>query len=300
MRVVRPVVFGAAFTVLSSSVLAAPIPEPVAAMIRAASDSGNDDTLKTTSDLAKKTNPDSNAEIDALVADLRKKNEEQRIAKIESEGFFEGWTGEGQAGALITTGNTDGRSTTAGLKFEKETLKWRNLFQATADHTRQNGVTSQNRDFASYEGNYKFDERAYALALGSWERDPFAGFNRRFSESVGAGYTVVKSPETTWSVEAGPSYRQTHYVTGESENQVGLRLATNYAWKISPDVEFSENAVYYAQAGNGTLTSTTALTAKIRGAFSVRASFLYNHEQHPPLGLDKTDTTTRVTLVYSF
>lgn len=300
MRMSRFAGSGAIVMAMSSPLLAAPIPQGVEAMITAASDSGNADTLKTTVDLAKKTNPDSQAEIDALVAGLKKTAEAQRIAKLESEGFLEGWKGEGQAGLSVTTGNTEGRATSLGLKFEKDALRWRQVVQATEDYTRQDDVTSQNRAFASYEGNYKFADRWYGLGIGSWERDQFAGFDRRFSESLGLGYTAVNTPDMKLRLEAGPSYRQTRYITGETENKVGLRLATNYTWTISPGVDFSENAIYYVQSDGSTITSTTALTAKIRGALSLRASFLYTHEEQPPLGLKRTDTTTRVTLVYSF
>jgi putative salt-induced outer membrane protein len=301
MRAFRLAVFGLTAMAVSSSILAAPIPQGVAAMITAASDSGDAVALKTTIDLAKKTNPDSTSEINALAADLAAAAEAKRIAKIESEGVFEGWTGQGQAGASVTTGNTEGRSTSVGLKFEKETLNWKHQLLANVDYTKQNGVTSQNRDFASYQGNYKINDRWYGLGIGSYERDQFAGFTRRFSESLGAGYNILKTPTNAWSVEAGPAYRQTHFITGESENRFGLRVATNYAWTISPGVTFTENLVYYAQSGDSTLTSTTALTAKVYGALSVQGSFLYNHEQQPPAGVvDKTDTTTRLSLVYSF
>jgi putative salt-induced outer membrane protein len=285
---------------MSSSIFAASIPQPIEAMIRAASDSGDAAAMKTTVDLAKKTNPDSANEIDDLVANLAKQTEEKRIAKLKSEGFFEGWTGQGQAGASITTGNTDGRATSVGLKFDKETLDWKHEILANGDYTKQNGITSQNREVASYQGDYKFNDRWYGLGLLSYEHDPFAGFNRRLSESLGVGYNALKTDSMTLGLEVGPAFRQTHYITGESDSSTGARLAANYSWTISPGVVFTENAVYYVQPGDSTMTSTAALTAKIRGALSVQASFLYNHEQHPPLGLDKTDTTTRLSLVYSF
>jgi putative salt-induced outer membrane protein len=286
--------------VMSPWVHAAPIPEPVAAMIRAASDSGDATSLKMTTDLAKKTNPDSTKEIDDLVTQLNKDADARRIAKIEGETFYQGWTGQGQAGASISTGNTDSRATSIGLKLDKETLNWKHEIQANVDYTKQNGLVSQDRDFASYQGNYKINDRLYGLGIVSWEHDPFAGFSRRLSESIGAGYTVVKTNTQTLSLEAGPSYRQTHLITGEHQNDVGLRTAAKYAWTISPTVQLTEDAVYYLQSDDSTMTSTTALTAKVYGALSVQASFLYNREQHPPLGLDKTDTTTRLQLVYSF
>lgn len=300
MRVSSLAGFGAFALAALPAAHAAPIPPAVEAMIRAASDSGNADTLKTTADLAKKTNPDSGTEIDTLVSDLKKTAEEKRVAKLESNGIFEGWKGQGQAGALRTTGNTDSKNATAGLRFERDGLQWRHLLQGNVDYTQQNDVTSQNRVFASYEGNYKLDDRWYIVGLASYERDPFAGFDRRLSESLGVGYTAIKTPTQTLRLETGPAYRQTRYITGESENKVGLRVAANYTWTIRDGVDLTENATYYASGGDSTITSTTALTARIYGALSLRASFLYNREQNPPLGLKNTDTTTRLTLVYNF
>ena len=284
----------------SSSAVAAPIPQGVAAMITAASDSGDATVLKTTVDLAKKTSPDSGPEIDALVADLKKAAAEAHLATLENETFLQGWTGQGQAGGSVDTGNTHGRATSVGLRFEREGIRWDQHVLGTADYTREDSVTTQNRVFASYQGDYKLGDRWYGLGLGSYEHDRFAGFYRRFSEALGVGYKVVKRPDMSLGLEAGPAYRQTHFITGDTQNRVGLRLAAKYAWTIGPDLQFTEDAVYYAQSGDSTLTSTTALTAKIRGALSVQASLLYNHEQHPPLGLEKTDTTTRLTLVYGF
>jgi putative salt-induced outer membrane protein len=65
-------------------------------------------------------------------------------------------------------------------------------------------------------------------------------------------------------------------------------------------VVFTENATYYGQTGNSTVTANTALTMKVFGRLSVQAGFLLDHETQPPVGLDKTNTTSRLTLVYGF
>lgn len=79
---------------------AEPVPASVAAMIDAAA--GDPASLKTVADIAKKTNPGSAAEIDAQVAALNKKTEEARVAKLESQSFTEGWSGEGTIGAFTS------------------------------------------------------------------------------------------------------------------------------------------------------------------------------------------------------
>ena len=279
---------------------AADMPDAVAAMIRAAAETGDAATLKTTVDLARKTNPAATAEIDALVAEIEKTAEDARVAKLKHQGILEGWKGQGQAGASISTGNTQNKGLALGLNLNRDGLKWRHTILATVDYARDQGVTTKQRYYASYEANYKFNDRLYVLGLGSWERDRFAGFDRRFSETVGVGYSVIRTPEMTLNVEAGPALRQTRYITGLSENKFAARTAADYAWTIAPGMLFTENATYYGQSGDATITSTTALTFKLRGALSVQASFLATHETNPPLGLDKTDTTSRMTLVYGF
>ena len=48
------------------------------------------------------------------------------------------------------------------------------------------------------------------------------------------------------------------------------------------------------------ISNTAALTSKLFGALSTRLSFNLAWEEEPPLGLEKLDTTTRITLVYDF
>jgi putative salt-induced outer membrane protein len=72
----------------------ADMPANVKAMLDAASAKGVD-ALVTVADVAKATNPGDAADIDAYVSAFKKAQEDARIAKLESQSFFEGWTGAG-------------------------------------------------------------------------------------------------------------------------------------------------------------------------------------------------------------
>ena len=76
-----------------TSALAEPPPEPIARLITEAAKTGNPVLLKDTADLAKRTYPASAAEIDALIANLQAQAEAARVAKLQEQGFFEGWSG---------------------------------------------------------------------------------------------------------------------------------------------------------------------------------------------------------------
>jgi putative salt-induced outer membrane protein len=280
--------------------LAEPIPEPVVRIITQAAASGNAATLQTAVDLAKSTNPNSVAEIDALVASLKAKADQAHIEKLNNQGFFEGWSGEGEIGASSTSGTSDVTTIALGASLLKDGLKWRHKLNAVANYQHSDGETTAERYLASYEANYKITERLFALGLLQWEQDRFAGFDSRYTEAVGAGYSLFTGPEVKWDVSAGPSFRQTSLITGHDESDVSARLATLLLWNITADTVFSEDAGMYLGGSDNTYYSTTALTTKIMGNLSARVSFNVTVEGNPPPGIEDTNTITRLTLVYGF
>jgi putative salt-induced outer membrane protein len=286
--------------VICTAAQADPIPEKVADMIRAASAGGDPIELAATVKIAKKTNPHSVREIDTLAAKLRSEADARHRAELMRWGFFDGWKGQGEAGLSNSTGNTRSTNVALGLNFTRNGLAWDHILTATVDYQRDNGIESKSRYFAGYSTHYKFDGRLYGVGLLSWEADRFAGFNNRLSESIGFGYAVLQSPNMTLSVEAGPALRQTDFIAGGSQNSFAGRAAANYQWNILPDLTFTQTVSFYGEGRDSTLVSDTGLTANLIGALSARASYHVQYETDPPLALENTDATSRITLVYSF
>ncbi len=277
---------------------AAPIPDAVAAMLDAAA--GDAAQLKVVADIAKKTNPGSAAEIDAKVTGFAAAQAQAREEKLASQGFFAGWSGSGEAGGFISSGNTNTKGIAIGANLIKETRAWKHSLRGFVDFQRQDGVTTRERYFAGYEGNYNITPNFYALATLAYEKDRFSGFDRRFSESLGLGYKLVNTDSIKVAIEAGPALRQTRYTSGFDDSAFAARGAGSLNWTISPSLAFTENATIFYDSFNTSVQSITALTAKLGGALSARASFQYNNESNPPAGRKNSDTTSRVTLVYSY
>ena len=282
----------------------AEMPAPVKAMILEAAKSGDEAELKAVVKAAKATNPDDAAEIDALakgaLADAQAKAAADREAKLSSQGYFDGWDGEGEFGLGMSRGNTHETTGTLGLKLKKESLHFRHKITALADYARSNGTTTREKFSAGYALDYKFDGRTYSYGSGRWERDKFAGFSRRLTESIGIGYAAIEMPNMQLDLEAGPSLRQTHYITGLDDNKLAARASLAYRWTIRDGLEFTEDASALMDSGNKTLQSTTAITTKLIGALSARLSFNWQRETNPPLGLKKDDYVTHLTAVYDF
>lgn len=277
---------------------AAPVPQAVADILDAAADDPS--TLKAVAKAAKKANPDAAAEIDAQVAALTAQVKVEKAEQVASQGFFSGWTGKGEVGGSISTGNTEDYGVTAAVQLERKSLKWEHDVNLSVNFKSEDDKTTTDRYFATYGIIRNLGPRLYAGGILWAERDRFAGHNYRFSEGVGLGYRLIKAPNLTLNVEAGPALRQSDYVVTGFEATVAARLAGYLKWQPTPRLEFSQSLVTYLDTINSTVLATTALTTKLEGNLSARASYELRHEQDPPQGRENTDTTTRATILYNF
>ncbi|MEO0463597.1 MAG: DUF481 domain-containing protein [Pseudomonadota bacterium] len=307
MTIARSLSFALAATALFAPAAAlAEVPGPVRAMIDAALATGDEAKVRTVIDLAKTTNPDDAAELDAILAsfesDLAAKAEAEeaaKLAEIRSQGLFEGWSGQGELGAFNSTGNAENTGITASVGLQKEGVKWRHKLSGRADYQEANGVTTREQFIAALESNYKFNERLYAYALVQYERDRFQGFSARYSASGGLGYDVL-TQNPTLSVKAGPAWRRTELIDGSSTSSIAGLAAADFDWSLSDNITFTQDASAFVQSGSSTFISDTGLQAGISDALSVRLSYTVEHDTAPPPGAVKTDTLSRVTIIYDF
>jgi putative salt-induced outer membrane protein YdiY len=86
----------------------------------------------------------------------------------------------------------------------------------------------------------------------------------------------------------------------DHEIAFSARVGGDLSWAIRPGLVFTQNATVFPDSVSSTLTSSPALTAKLRGDLSARASCGVRMESEPPAGREHTDTQTRASLIYNF
>ncbi|MEM7664898.1 MAG: DUF481 domain-containing protein [Pseudomonadota bacterium] len=301
----KPLIAATALTLPAGAL--ADVPDPVRAMIDAAIESGDETAIRTVIDLARQTNPDDAAELNAILADyetdLALAAEEAAAAEVEAirnAGLFQNWSGKGELGAFRSTGNAENTGITAGLALTREGINWRHKLRGRADYQESNGVTTREQFMAAYEPNWKVSERLFVYALGQYERDRFQGFSARYSASGGLGYDVIVEDDMTLSVKAGPAWRRTDLIDGATTSNLAGLAALDYDWQIAETITLTQDASALIQSGSSTYISDTGLQAKIAGDFSIRLSYTVEHDTDPPLEAVNTDTLSRVTLIYDF
>lgn len=295
----------------------AEVPDPVRAMIDAAIESGDKEAVATVIGLAKKTNPHDAAELDAMLAQF---NAEQKALaaqeaaaereEIRSAGLFDNWTGKGELGGFRATGNSSNTGLTAGLALKREGIDWTHKLKGRVDYQRSNGVTTREQFFAAYEPNYTISDRLFAYALAQYERDRFQGFSARYAVSGGLGYQIVENDSLQISAKAGPAYRVTEFTDGRSESRIAALFGVDFDWKITDSLTLTHDTNAVAETGgsatvivdsnNTSINLVTGLNAKISDKLSTRFSYGIDYDSNPPPGAVKTDTLSRVTVIYDF
>lgn len=276
------------------------IPENIRAMLDAALASGNDGDVATIVRYARTVDPLSGDAVLAIADAWRADRAAARERVIRQASFLNLWTGKAELGGFVATGNSDSAGGSAVLDATREGLQWRHKFRAQADFQSNLGVTTREHYLASYEPNYKIDARAYIYGAAQYESDRFLGYDDRVSLSVGSGYSVLKSADLKLDLELGPAFRHTGFTDGTVQSSIAGRGSLNLQVRVLPGLGVTQTASAYVQRYNSTVSSTSALQAKLLGPLSAQLSYSVQYESMPPIDRKTTDTISRAALVYSF
>ncbi|MCF8708494.1 DUF481 domain-containing protein [Rhizorhapis sp. SPR117] len=276
------------------------MPDAVREMLTAAIANGDESDVRAIAKIARQTYPDAIAEIDAMISDHDTKAANKRAQHIRTAHFWDLWSGQGEFGVFRSTGKASEFGISGGLNLKREGLRWKHLLRANADYRRANGEVSRENMLFAYEPRYQISPKAFSYGLLQYERDPLVGFDSRYSASSGFGYQFIDCERVKLSIDTGPSYRHVKYTDDGWEDRLGLRSSLDFNWKLSPTLTFQQNAYAYIEKDKTSLSSLTALDAKVIARLSARFSYSTAYESGAQLAEESFDTLSKVTLIYDF
>lgn len=220
------------------------------------------------------------------------------------------FTLQGSLGAILTSGNTQTTSLKGDLKAHHELTKWSNDYGLEAafrseqveqaDGSDATETTAQ-RLYISGQGNYKLTNESQRLFIfASYEDDRFNAFN--FQSTVAAGWNeqLWDTEKSKFAYSIGPGYAFNETDEGETINNLIVRGAIDYQYKISDSASFVQLMSTEVGSDNTKSRSESALTAKINDKLSMKVSLILNHNTEVTDDRENLDTETAVTLVYTF
>ena len=208
--------------------------------------------------------------------------------------------GEGEFGATASSGNTDTQNLIAKLKLSKQNGAWNNEIGLAAINSTDSDSTTAERYLITGKTALDFNDKFYAFGSGKYDKDRFSGFDHQATLAAGLGMHVIKSDKVTLDLEAGPGYRFSETDAGEEQDEAVLRAGMFYKNQLTDTTHFLQNIVVEAGSDNTTIDSETALTVKMSDNLALKASVIVKNNSDVPVGIEKTDTLTGVSLIYGF
>jgi len=226
----------------------------------------------------------------------------------------EGWKGQGEAGFVTTSGNTDSDSLNLGLKFEKSGKVWDHEIGLAAYQASQEGIDTAENFSANYTLKRNLTERSNIFFNLGYLDDDFDGFTEQLSAAVGYGYKVFNGESVKWETGAGVGYRDTDQLTvirddfgdiveeieGDDVSGATFVLRSDFEAKISETTKFVDNFKAEIGSDNTYVENDAALFVAINESFSLKLGYLVRYNSDPADGADDTDTITSLNLVYGF
>jgi putative salt-induced outer membrane protein len=204
-------------------------------------------------------------------------------------------------GYLATSGNTDSTNFNAALDVTWDLDgPWRHKWTALAINARTNDVTTAEAQAAGYKAQRDFGQMSYIFFSGDWRQDPFSGYDRQATEAVGYGNRLIETDRQLLALEAGVGAKQSDLITGEELDEAIVRGGLDYRLRISDTSEFNQKLLIEQGEDNRYTESTTALKTRIVGNLAVVLSYVIKNNSDVPIGIEKTDRFTAVSLEYGF
>ena len=211
------------------------------------------------------------------------------------------WESSAELGYVNTSGNTNTETLVFKADTAYEVEKWKHQAHFETLKTTTADVTTADKLLVIAQSDYKFTPRDYFFGNVSYEDDKFSGFEYQAKLNIGYGRKVLVLEKHKLDVEIGPGYRNFKVDNApDSEDEYLARLAAKYKWLISDNSEFKQDLFAEFGEDQEEYKSVTSLKSNINKVLAMKVSHTVKYLEVVPVGNDRYDRETSVTLVYTF
>lgn len=218
----------------------------------------------------------------------------------EEEAPVDAWAGKASLGYLATSGNTENTNLNSGFEIGYTTGNWQHIFDASAIHATEDRTTTAEAYAAGWKSERKLSDANFLYGRLGWRKDRFSGYDQQFSQTLGYGRRILKTERHRLNAEIGAGARQSDLADGTTESETIVTGGVYYKWQFSETAAFTQDVLVESGSENTYLQSKTALSARLIGDLALVASYTIKSNTEVPVGTEKTDTFTALSLEYAF
>ncbi len=244
----------------------------------------------------------------------------------EKSGLLGPWKATAELSYVVTGGNTATSAFSLGTnltrKWARDSLTFKTYILRSTATTYKRWAVGTETDFHIVEeasrnlvaenfllsGAYerKFSSKLLGQLGASWDRNKFAGVDRRYMVIAGLGYAWIEKEKTNVKMNAGLTYSSRKYIGQETASFAGFRFDLAGEQKFSDKSSFSTIFVFdenLKEMKDWRFDWTNSLTASVSRALALKASYKMLYANLPATGflplLDNLGQPTGLTVPYS-
>jgi putative salt-induced outer membrane protein len=211
------------------------------------------------------------------------------------------WTGKGEAGFAVTSGNSDTRTANAKIAVSRKVDAWEHTGRLAGLYVRNDGQTSARRWEAGEQTHYGFGSgRTFWFGGGRYEKDRFSGFAYQGILNTGIGHKFTDTETTKFSVLIGAGYKFVEILgtPDEKDNSAVGTAGLEYSRRLTATTTLVNKFGAEFAADNNFLQNELGLSVKVSDRLALAVGYALRHNTAPPAGFKKTDKQSTVNLVY--
>jgi putative salt-induced outer membrane protein YdiY len=206
-------------------------------------------------------------------------------------------------GFVNTAGNTDVTTLNVGEKLEYKTdgLTLTQTFSVV--YARTAGVTNTSQWKGGVRADYALTGPIGVYALGAYERNTFAGIDRRTEEAVGLSVHLLATDTDVLNLETGVSLNQQRATDATSTNFAAGRLALAYRRNLTETAYATLNSEFlpnFQETDDYRVNAEAALIAPISARIATKLAYTVKFDNVPQPTFQTTDRVLTAGLQVTF
>lgn len=226
---------------------------------------------------------------------------------------WQDWKGSASLGYGLQQGNQNTRTFSSTISAVRErpeapifTPHWRTNFDLTTllSSSTENNVFVDSRTFStSVRPQYLLTPANFIFGLVQFDHVSAQGLYLRQTYGGGYGRDLIKNSRTAFSVLGGLTYTHEKFYNGEWDDSADALIGEKLGYQFSTRIRLDHDLHFYpnlSSTGEYRFDTTTTLSAKLAGKFSLNAGVIDLYLSTPPAANKKNSVTFTMGIGYTF
>lgn len=200
------------------------------------------------------------------------------------------WSAKVSLGANLRSGNTSQVDYSASASIKRRTTESRLNSDYIGKYSKSEGENTVNNHRLAGNFDWFISKRFYLRPVFvEYYRDPFLNIDTKLTLGAGAGYDLIDTSKTEWTIGGGPAYSYTRFVEvgagePEDESSAALVLDTRFEHELTDDIDFNARyqMLYGSEASGGySHHALTGFSIDLTDIFDLDVSLVWDRTNKP-------------------